>query len=260
MHATSEMTATRREFLSLVSKALAVTVGSSSVAKAQTSAKAIKVVVFDAFAVFDPRSVFAAVESHFPGRGSELSATWRTKQFEYCWLRTLEQSYVDFWQVTEEALAFAARAAGLELRAETRQKLMSTYLQLEPWPDAIAALKAMREAGLRLGYVSNFTPNMMEANTRRAGAINLFEHRLSTDLVKAFKPDPRAYRMAEQWFEVPRESIVFVAFAGWDAVGAKTYGLKTFWVNRVNAPSEELGLAPDAVGGSLRELAKYVIA
>jgi len=237
-----------------------MTVGFSSIAKAQTSGSAVKVVVFDAFAVFDPRSVFTAVESHFPGRGSELSATWRTKQFEYCWLRTLDRSYVDFWQVTEDALVFASRAAALELRAETREKLMSAYLQLEPWPDAIPALNAMRGAGLRLGYVSNFTPNMMETNTRRAGAIELFEHRLSTDLVKAFKPDPRAYRMAEQWFGVPRESIVFAAFAGWDAVGAKTYGLKTFWVNRLNAPFEELGAAPDAVGGSLRDLAKYVIA
>ena len=48
------------------------------------------------------------------------------------------------------------------------------------------------------------------------------------------------------------------AFAGWDAAGAKSFGLNTFWVNRFNAPVEELGVKPDAIAGTLTDLAKYV--
>jgi 2-haloacid dehalogenase len=81
---------------------------------------------------------------------------------------------------------------------------------------------------------------------------------LSTDAVKAYKSDPRAYQMAETGFELAREDIVFAAFGGWDAAGAKSYGLNTFWVNRLNAPPEELGVKPDAMGSTLTELAKYV--
>jgi 2-haloacid dehalogenase len=51
---------------------------------------------------------------------------------------------------------------------------------------------------------------------------------------------------------------VFAAFGGWDAAGAKSFGLNTFWVNRFNAPAEELGVMPDAVGSTLADLAKYV--
>ena len=82
-------------------------------------------------------------------------------------------------------------------------------------------------------------------NSQNAGISDLFEHILSTDRVNAYKPDPRAYKMAEVAFNLPRESIVFAAFGGWDAAGAKSFGLNTFWVNQVNAPLEELGVKPD---------------
>ena len=83
---------------------------------------------------------------------------------------------------------------------------------------------------------------------------------LSTDRVKAYKTDPRAYKMPEDAFKLPRKSIVFAAFGGWDAAGAKSFGLNTFWVNQVNATLEELGVKPDAIGRTLLDLAKYVTA
>ena len=55
--------------------------------------------------------VFAKADEIFPGKGAELSNAWRTRQFEYTWLRTLGGSYVDFWQVTEESLMFAAKCS-----------------------------------------------------------------------------------------------------------------------------------------------------
>ena len=115
----------------------------------------------------------------------------------------------------------------------------------------------MRNAGIRLAYVSNLTPEILVTLSDAAGITDLFEHRLSTDLVKAFKPDPRAYQMAEKAFGLPRGKILFAAFGGWDAAGAKSFGLSTFWVNRLDAPIEELGVRPDAIGSDLVELAKF---
>jgi 2-haloacid dehalogenase len=70
----------------------------------------VRAVAFDAFPIFDPRPVSSLAEEFFPGKGAELSNAWRTRQFEYTWLRTVAGRYADFWQVTEEALTFAARA------------------------------------------------------------------------------------------------------------------------------------------------------
>jgi 2-haloacid dehalogenase len=256
------MTSTRRELLGIAGTAIgayAVTGGDRLSAAVQNAGR-IKAVALDAFTVFDPRSVAAAVEEGFPGRGRELSTTWQMRQFEYCWLRTLDRTYVDFWQVTEEALVFAFKAARIDLQPGVRARLMDAWLALKPWPDSVAALGAMRDAGIRLAWVSNFTPTMLQVNTRTAGADGLFEHFLSTDAVQAFKPDPRAYRMAETAFGLPREQIAFAAFGGWDAAGARSFGLNTFWVNRLDVPMEELGAQPDAAGRTLTELANYVMA
>jgi 2-haloacid dehalogenase len=256
------MTSTRRELLGIAGTAIgayAVTGGDRLSAAVQNAGR-IKAVALDAFTVFDPRSVAAAVEEGFPGRGRELSATWQMRQFEYCWPRTLDRTYVDFWQVTEEAMVFAFKAARIDLQPGVRARLMDAWLALKPWPDSVAALGAMRDAGIRLAWVSNFTPTMLQVNTRTAGADGLFEHFLSTDAVQAFKPDPRAYRMAETAFGLPREQIAFAAFGGWDAAGARSFGLNTFWVNRLDVPMEELGAQPDATGRTLTELAKYVMA
>ncbi len=257
------MTTTRRTLLTIAETAIAAhaTTGAARSPGAVRKARSrIKAVGFDAFTVFDPRSVAAAVEESFPGKGVELSAIWRTRQFEYCWLRTLDQTYVDFWQVTEEALVFACKSARIDLEPDVHARLMNAWLQLKPWPDSVAALTAMRDAGVRLACVSNFTAKMLKVNTATAGAGSLFDHFLSTDAVKAFKPDPRAYHMAEAAFRLPREQIAFAAFGGWDAAGAKLFGLNTFWVNRLDAPLEELGTKPDAVGRTLTALADYVTA
>jgi 2-haloacid dehalogenase len=86
----------------------------------------------------------------------------------------------------------------------------------------------------------------------------MFEHVLSTDAIRTYKPDPRAYRMAVDAFGIERESILFVAFAGWDVAGAKWFGYPTFWVNRLGTPAEELGAAADAAGRNLDDLVAYV--
>jgi len=57
---------------------------------------------------------------------------------------------------------------------------------------------------------------------------------------------------------IEREAILFAPFAGWDAAGARWFGYPTFWVNRLDLPSEELGITADAVGRDLKDLAGFV--
>ena len=249
----------RREFVTLIAGAAATSfLATPSLAAGRPPVPKIKAIAFDAFPIFDPRPVFALVEQLFPDHGAELSNAWRTRQFEYTWLRSMSGRYADFWQVTEDALVYAAKALKLELTSEKRRTLMQAYLDLRIWPDVAPALKVLRNSNLRLGFLSNFTPQMLNAGIRNAGLDGVFEQVLSTDRVKAYKPDPRAYQIGVDAFGLSREEILFVAFAGWDAAGAKSFGYPTFWANRMNLPAEELGVAPDAVGRDLLELTKWI--
>jgi len=248
----------RREVLTLAA-ALAAS-GALDSARAENDARPkFKAIAFDGFPIIDPRPVFAKCEEMFPEKGAELGNTWRTRLFEYTWLRTLGQHYVDFWQVTEESLVFAAKARGIVLSATERDQLMQTWLGLKAWPDVTPALKQLKNAGIRMAFLSNLTEEMMDAVVRNSALEGFLEPHLSTDKVKAFKPDPRAYQMGIDAFKLGKQEILFAAFAGWDAAGAKWFGYPTVWVNRMNAPIEELGVAPDGMGAGLGDLVKFVL-
>ena len=100
---------------------------------------------------------------------------------------------------------------------------MQSYLGLKAWPDVAPGLKKMKDAGIRMAFLSNFTAEMLDAAVRNSGLQGMFEDHLTTDRVKAFKPDPRAYQMGVDAFGMKKEEIAFAAFAGWDVAGAKWY-------------------------------------
>jgi len=56
-----------------------------------------------------------------------------------------------------------------------------------------------------------------------------------------------------------KRDIVFAAFGGWDAAGAKSFGYPTVWVNRLNQPLEELGVHPDRTVADLNGLLDFVL-
>lgn len=219
---------------------------------------AIKAVAFDAFPILNPQPVFALADDLYPGKGTELSSVWRTRQFEYTWLRTMSRRYSDFWRVTNDALVFAAKAVKVELSPENHARLMDAYLKLRCWPEAPTALRSLKRAGIRLAFLSNMTAEMLEAGIRNSQLDGVFDHVLSTDRVKAYKPDSRAYQMGLDAFGLKPDQILFAAFAGWDAAGAKSFGYPTFWVNRQNQPAEELGVTLDATGGNLNDLVAFL--
>ncbi len=128
---------TRREVLKIAGATLASSAVASTAALALTEAggSKVKAIGFDAFTIFDPRSIEAAVEDIVPGKGKELAAAWRTRLFEYTWLRTLNRAYVDFRQVSDDALKFVFKAANIELKPDIRETLLDAFLHLKPYPE-----------------------------------------------------------------------------------------------------------------------------
>jgi len=248
------MLLTRRNLMNSASGAV-----TGSLFLASARAPRYRAVALDAFTTLDPRPIASRAEDAFPGKGTLLVDAWRVRQFEYTWLRTISRSYVDFEQITEESLVYAAKALALEVSKEKRQRLLQCFWEFKPWPDADAALRRLKTAGVRLVLLSNFTGRMLTSAVETCSLQGLFEAHLSTDRVRAFKPDPRAYHMAVDTLKLRRDEIVFAAFAGWDAAGAKAFGFPTVWVNRMKQPIEELGFPPDATGRSLDDLAGFVI-
>ncbi len=242
----------------------ALTIASTSVAQSSAPVergvhRRYAAVAFDYFVLFNPDSVVSAVDRIAPGKGRAFTNLWRTRQFEYSWLRSITGRYVDFYAVTNDALLYAANAMHLDLTAAQREQLATAYLQLTPWPDAADALRRLRDADVRVITIANFSPTMLRANADRAGLTPLFDALVSTDANHTYKPDPRAYQLGVDRLKLEKRDIVFAAFGGWDAAGAKSFGYPTVWVNRFNQPHEELGLQPDRTVADLNGLLDFVL-
>ncbi len=229
-----------------------------------------KAVLFDAYGtLFDVHSVVAAAEQLFPGQGDALSQMWRLKQIEYSQLRTLADSnglhYKPFWDITLDALRHAARRLQLPLDGAGEKRLMDQYACLSAFPDTAPALRALRAdcaaadgRPLRVGILSNGNPRMLDVAVKSAGIADLFDHVLSVDAVRAYKPAPAAYALGTRAFDAGARDIVFVSSNGWDVAGAGWFGYTTFWINRTGAPLEELDSKPSGTGSSLSDLVEFI--
>jgi 2-haloacid dehalogenase len=223
------------------------------------AARRFKAVAFDSLALFDPDSVAPRAEEVFPGKGRQLTTLWRTRQFEYTWLRSAAHRYADFSAITRDALTYSVNAMNLELTPAQERRLLDAYQNLAPWPDTIDTLQSLKRSGLRVIVLSNFSPAMLRANAEHAHIIDLIDALVSTDENRTYKPDPRAYQLGTDRLHLAKSDIVFAAFGGWDAVGAKAFGYPTFWVNRANQPAEQLGVEPDGASPSLDGLLEFVL-
>ncbi|OFV95880.1 MAG: haloacid dehalogenase, type II [Acidobacteria bacterium RIFCSPLOWO2_12_FULL_54_10] len=213
----------------------------------------IQAVVFDAYGtLFNPYTAQPQAEKLFPGKGTELTRLWRSKQLEYTWLRSLMQRYEDFWEVTRDALVFSCQSLKLECSEQAIQGLLQTYLDIEAYPEVEQALRELK--GRRLAILSNGTPGMLQAAIESTDLEGVFAQVISVDAAKTYKTDPRVYQLAPDKLGVAKSAIAFVSSNYWDAAGAKAFGFWTCWVNRSGAPPEVLGVKPDAVVKSLAEL------
>lgn len=254
------MSTDRRKFLKLMAGGTAAGFFTSAALAQVPINPNIKAIAFDGFPIFDPRPIFGLVKTLYPEKGTQLAKLWFSKIFGYTWLRTTGNHYKEFYAVIDDALIFSAEIMKIKITPQNHKKLMDAWLMLKPWPDVKPALNLFRKNNIRLGFLSNFTEEMLRTNAKNSGIEDAFEFYLSTDRVHAYKPSPLAYKMGVDAFDLPKENIAFVAFAGWDAAGAKWFGYPTVWVNRLGSPAEKLGVTPDRTGKGMDQLVDFVLA
>ena len=178
-----------------------------------------------------------------------------------------------FWATTattqrSTTLSRIVAAAAAELGLDVGEALLEEAAthHLDAWtphirhhPEAVAALSALRDRGLRLGLLSNthwpraFHDRFLE----RDGLADLLDARLYTSELEFQKPHPSAFAAALEALEVEAGEAVFVGDRPWDDIaGAKGVGMRA--VLRPNPLVEGADVEPDAVIDSLRDLVVLV--
>lgn len=146
----------------------------------------------------------------------------------------------------------------IESSLENMYRATERYWQLEN--DALPTLQALKDAGLRLGMITN-AANADNANR----LIDLFELRPYFEVImisaveKIRKPDSRIYARMLAKLDLPAEQVVMVGDTlTADILGAQNTGLRAIWITRRADRPENHRVAadikPDAVIESLSEL------
>ena len=220
----------------------------------------MQAVLFDVFGtLLDVYSVTRRAEELFPGSGTRLALLWRDRQIEYSRVRTLSGRYASFSQITRDALEYSIDALKLPAGAFEAQQLLDEYRRLAPFVDVAPTLARLQDAGVRLGVLSNGDSEMLETVLVTSGLHRYIDLVLSAEQVQAFKTFPAVYALGPRALKLPPEEILFVSSNCWDACGAAWFGYTSFWVNRLDAPLERLGVTPQGSGPNLAAAADYLL-
>lgn len=219
-----------------------------------TQSSDIQACVFDAYGtLFDVHSAVAKHGQQLGASAETLSQIWRNRQLEYTWLRSLMHDHADFWQVTQDALAYACDCLDIH-DEELQYNLMQAYLSLDCYPEVPIVLEQVRKQGLKTAILSNGTLGMLQSAVKQAEIGHSIDHILSVEAVKVYKPDPRVYQLAVEQLACPKEAICFLSSNGWDVAGAAAFGFQVVWINRSGQRFERLPHGPRLELPSLHEL------
>jgi len=206
-----------------------------------------EVVVFDVVETLAALDAVAARlrECHQP---EGLLARWFTRLVRDGMALTAAGSYAGFAEVAASALHAETRQA---LSEEQIGYVVAGFGELTPQPDAVPAIRAAVEAGMRVFTLSNGAPAATRGFLERAGVAGLVEQVLSIDEVGAWKPSPAPYALAVTAAGVPAEQVALVAVHSWDLHGAHQAGLTTGWCPRLEGQQTPVFAAADVVADTL---------
>jgi 2-haloacid dehalogenase len=189
-----------------------------------------KALFFDVFGTcVDWRSTIARAGAAL-GLDASFADDWRGRyQPQLETVRSGARPWTILDVLHREALDDVLAAHGAELPAAQRDELNRVWHRLDPWPDTVAGLHALKERCV-IAPVSNGNIALLVDMAKHAGLP--WDAILGAELARAYKPQPEVYlRSAEALGIAPGEAMMVAAHND-DLVAAGALGLMTAFVPR----------------------------
>lgn len=221
----------------------------------------IKALVFDQYGtIVDMQGgLVAAVapwlaRKGWPGKPNSFVTWWRRTHFENSMIDALcARGHTPYRDIGHRAVGHVMDRAGIDYTNEEVQWLVSEIERLKPFPDVIAALSDLKSAGFGLHILSNGDPDMLEAARPHIGFE--FDSRISVQEAGFFKPAWQTYAKAEELIGLSRSQLLFVANHAFDCIGAKSFGMRTAFIDRRRRPFGQTPHQPDLICSDFSDLA-----
>lgn len=194
------------------------------------------------------------------GGREDLLPLWFTSMLHYSLVDTLTDDYRPFAEIGVAALMMLAEKQGIQIdRATAESAIVPPFLALPPHPDVKPFLARLSGTPIKLVSLANSSAEAITAQFEYAGITEYFDRRISTEEVRAFKPDPRPYAYALETMGVQSQEALMIAAHAWDLAGAKHVGLQTAFIRRPGAVLYPNAARPDYVVDGLDELTPLLV-
>ncbi|MFB6205709.1 MAG: haloacid dehalogenase type II [Haloglomus sp.] len=217
----------------------------------------VETLTFDSYStVVDVDSAESALDKHLPDDvpTAQVSNCWRVHSLMYTLVANHLETYDTFYEYNRQALTYALETFGVDAAPETREQILSVYMDLDAFADVEEGMARLADA-YDLYIVSNGDPAMLDAMVQVAGIEEHVTDIISADEVKTYKPAAALYEHAAERAGTDIERIAHTS-AGWfDVQGAAHAGMQGVWVNRGGDPWVRFDGAPDLEVTDLNDLA-----
>lgn len=190
------------------------------------------------------------------GQPEHLLETWFTRTLRDGFVFAASGGFRPFRDVAVAALRTVSRGTVDEAGAA---HVLGGFASLPVHTDVGPAVRAWRDAGVRVMAVTNGGPDVTRALFENAGLLADLERVLSIDEVGAWKPSPAVYRAAAEAAGVAPERVALVAAHAWDCHAARRAGLATGWVSRLEGAWPEIFDRADVEGPDLLHVADTLL-
>src|ERR1700733_1895810 len=193
-------------------------------------------------------------EKGWKGNVNSFVTWWRRTHYENSMIDALcDRGHTPYRQIGHRAVAHVLDRCGLASTQDEVREMVSWIESLRPFPDVLAGLHQLRAAGYKLVILSNGDRDMLEAGGPHIGFP--FDLVISVQEAGYFKPHWKTYATAERLIGLDRSSCLFVANHAFDCIGAKSYGMRTAFIDRRRRPFGETPHQPDLIVSDFAELA-----
>ena len=219
-----------------------------------------KAVLFDQYGtVVDMQTgLTEVVRAYFTKKGvttdpHRFVTWWRRTHFENSMIDSLcDRGHTPYREIGHRSVDFALNRAGVEHTSAEVEELVEAIVRLEPFPEVPDALTRLTQ-NYRLAILSNGDRDMLQKAKPYIGFA--FDETISVEEAGYFKPHFRTYEVAAEILDLDRSSILFVANHTFDCTGAKSFGMRTAFIDRRKLPFGQTPHQPDLIVSDMGELA-----
>ncbi len=215
----------------------------------------IEAVIFDrdgVIAFFDERKAVTFLSALLPISLQEMTVHWQALGQRQGWPRTLAEEatfFKLFWQQLGEHCGLDASAVQTLIDWDYKDVLKA-------FDDAQPVLAQLKQRGLKIGVLSNFSLASLEPSLEHLGLLKYVDVACAATVIGVAKPHAAAFEHVATQLGVAPSACLFIDDEAIHVAGAQDMGMRAYLVDR--SGSTESAAAPAARITSLFEVLRLL--